>query len=264
VQKAQLPAIIAVRQSKGECDALVHLAAKGGTRGTSFSIPYDARQSPAVERTFGKRVSAAQAKTEHGLTRFRHAEPQAGPMTDPSAFAPSDILAFWFSDAVKGKWFGSGESFDAELRHRFGGLLQSAKLGALAHWAENPDGVLALVILLDQFSRNIHRGAPEAFAADPLALETAKQAIAQGYDLRLTPEGRGFLYLPFEHSEALADQDRGVALFEALGLEEALDYMRRHREIIARFGRFPHRNAILGRVSTPEEIEFLKRPGSSF
>jgi uncharacterized protein (DUF924 family) len=98
-----------------------------------------------------------------------------------------------------------------------GGLLQRAKLGALAHWAENPDSALALVILLDQLSRNIHRGTPEAFATDPLALETAKQAIAQGYDLRLTPEGRSFLYLPFEHSEALADQERGVALFEALG-----------------------------------------------
>lgn len=185
-------------------------------------------------------------------------------MTDPSTFASSDILAFWFSDDVKAKWFGGGESFDAELRERFDGLLQKAKLGELAHWSENPEGALALVILLDQLSRNIHRGTPEAFAADPTALAIAKHAIAHGYDLRLTPEGRGFLYMPFEHSEVLADQERGVALFEALGLEEALDYMRRHREIIARFGRFPHRNAILGRSSTAEEIEFLKQPGSSF
>ena len=185
-------------------------------------------------------------------------------MTDPSAFAPSDILAFWFSDDCKGKWFGGGESFDAELRERFGGLLHKAKLGELAHWTENPEGALALVILLDQLSRNIHRGTPEAFAADPTALAIAKHAIAHGDHLRLTLEGRGFLYMPFEHSEDLADQERGVALFEALGSEESLDYMRRHRDIIARFGRFPHRNAILGRISTPEEIEFLKQPGSSF
>ncbi len=147
---------------------------------------------------------------------------------------------------------------------RFGALLLKAKQGELVHWAETPDGALALVILFDQLSRNIHRGTPEAFAADVLALATAKHAIFQGHDLRLSPEGRGFLYLPFEHSEVLADQDKGVALFEALGSEELLDYMRRHRDIIARFGRFPHRNAILGRSSTAEEIEFLKQPGSSF
>jgi uncharacterized protein (DUF924 family) len=185
-------------------------------------------------------------------------------MTDPHTFAPSDILSFWFSEQVRAKWFVRDDGFDAELLGRFGALLPKAKRGELAHWAENPDGALALVILLDQLSRNVHRGTPEAFAADPLALSTAKHAIAQGYDLRLTPEERGFLYMPFEHSEVLADQDSGVALFEALGSEEPLDYMRRHRDIIARFGRFPHRNAILGRSSTAEEIEFLKQPGSSF
>ena len=185
-------------------------------------------------------------------------------MTDPHMFAPSDILSFWFSEEAKPKWFARDDGFDAELRRRFGALLVKARQGEFAHWAENPDGALALVILLDQLPRNVHRGTPQAFAADDLALATAKQAIAQGYDLRLTPEGRGFLYLPFEHSEDLADQDKGVALFEALGSEELLDYMRRHRDIIARFGRFPHRNAILGRNSTAEEIEFLKQPGSSF
>jgi uncharacterized protein (DUF924 family) len=185
-------------------------------------------------------------------------------MTEPVTFAPADILAFWFSQDVKAKWFVREDGFDAELRQRFGALLAKAKQGELAHWVESPDGALALVILLDQFSRNIYRGTPNAFTADEMALAAAKQAIAQGYDLRLTAEQRGFLYMPFEHSEALADQDRGVALFEALGSEESLDYMRRHRDIIARFGRFPHRNAILGRSSTPEEIEFLKQPGSSF
>ena len=185
-------------------------------------------------------------------------------MTDPNTSALTDILAFWFSEEVKPKWFVRDDGFDAELRQRFEPSLRQAKRGEPAHWAENPDGALALVILLDQLSRNIYRGTPEAFAADALALATAKNAIAQGYDLSLTPEGRGFLYLPFEHAESLDDQDRGVALFKALGVEDLLDYMRRHRDIIARFGRFPHRNAILGRSSTAEEIEFLKQPGSSF
>lgn len=185
-------------------------------------------------------------------------------MTDPTASAPSDILAFWFSPEVRAKWFVRDDAFDAELRQRFGPLLLDARQGELVHWSESPDGALALVILLDQLSRNIHRGTPEAFASDGMALAIAERAVDQGDDLRLTPEQRGVLYMPFEHSESLADQDRGVALFEALGEGEALDYMRRHREIIARFGRFPHRNTILGRNSTPEEIEFLKQPGSSF
>lgn len=185
-------------------------------------------------------------------------------MTDPSTASPSDILSYWFSDDVKAKWFARDDAFDAELRRRFGALLGEAGKGAFAHWAESPDGTLALVILLDQLSRNIHRGTPEAFATDAAALAAAKEAVAKGYDLRLAPDMRGFLYMPYEHAEALADQDAGVALFEALGNAESLDYMRRHRDIIARFGRFPHRNAILGRNSTPEEIEFLKQPGSSF
>ena len=185
-------------------------------------------------------------------------------MTNTIPFPPSDILAFWFSQKVRAKWFARDDGFDAELRQRFGALLGQARLGELAHWAESPEGALALVILLDQFSRNIHRGTPEAFAADAQALGVAKHAIARGHDLRLTPDGRGFLYMPFEHSEDIADQDRGVALFEALGAAEPLDYMRRHRDIIACFGRFPHRNAILGRNSTADEVAFLKQPGSSF
>lgn len=185
-------------------------------------------------------------------------------MTDPSTPTPADLLSFWFSEEVKPKWFEKDNGFDAELRERFGPLLMKGMRGELAQWEESPDGALALVILLDQLPRNIHRGTPEAFAADPLALETAKAAIARGYDLRVAPERRTFFYVPFEHSESLADQDRGVPLFEALGVQEYLGYMRRHRDIVARFGRFPYRNAILGRSSMPEEIEFLKQPGSSF
>ena len=122
-------------------------------------------------------------------------------MTDAHASALSDILSFWFSEKVKPKWFARDDGFDAELSRRFGALLLKAKQGELSHWADNPDGALALVILLDQLSRNIYRGTPEAFAADALALATAKQAIAKGYDLRLTSDGRGFLYMPFQHSE---------------------------------------------------------------
>ena len=193
-----------------------------------------------------------------------HSAPQAVAMTDPSPLTASDILTFWFSPDVKPKWFTGGESFDAELRQRFGAVLEQARRGAFAHWADSPDGALALVIVLDQFPRNIHRGTPEAFAADPVALAAAKQAIAQGYGGGLAPDGQAFLYMPFQHSEVLADQDQGVALFEALGVDEYTDFMRRHRDIIARFGRFPHRNAILGRSSTSEETEFLQQPGSSF
>jgi uncharacterized protein (DUF924 family) len=182
-------------------------------------------------------------------------------MTDPS---PAELLSFWFSEAVKIKWFKPDDGFDDELRDRFGPWFSKAQRGELAHWAEQPDSALALIILADQLPRNIHRGKPEAFATDPLALATAKNAIAQGYDRRVLAERRLFFYLPYEHSEDLADQDTGVALLEALGVEEWLDYMVRHRAIIARFGRFPHRNAILGRISTPDEVEFLRQPGSSF
>lgn len=185
-------------------------------------------------------------------------------MTDPNTPTPADLLSFWFSEEVKPKWFEKDSSFDAELRERFGSLLAKSRHGELAQWADSPEGALALVIVFDQLPRNIHRGTPEAFAADPLALKMAKAAIARGDDLRVAPEMRTFFYVPFEHSENLADQDEGVVLFEALGREDYLGYMRRHRDIIARFGRFPHRNAILGRNSTAEEIEFLKQPGSSF
>ena len=192
------------------------------------------------------------------------AKAKVASMTDPSTDADGDVVAFWFSEAAKPRWFARDDAFDAELRQRFGPLLAQARRGELAHWAEHPDGALALVILLDQVSRNIHRGTPEAFAGDGLALDCAKDAIARGFDLAVAPDRRVFFYVPFEHAEKLADQERGVALFEALGDENYLGYMRRHRDIVARFGRFPHRNAILGRISTPEEIEFLKQPGSSF
>ncbi len=182
-------------------------------------------------------------------------------MTTPN---PDEVLTFWFASETKPKWFAPDAEFDAQLRSRFGDWLAAAKNGELDRWAETAKGALALIVLLDQFSRNIHRGTPDAFAADAKALALAKTVLKNGLDGQFTDEERQFLYLPFMHSETLSDQEEGVALYERLGQANALDYMRQHRDIIARFGHFPHRNAILGRSSTAEEIEFLKQPGSSF
>jgi uncharacterized protein (DUF924 family) len=185
-------------------------------------------------------------------------------MNDHSSIGPSELLSFWFSEEVKPKWFEASDAFDAELRERFGLAARRAGEGALDGWAAAPEGLIALIILLDQIPRNIHRGTPAAFATDARALRLARAAVANGIDRQLTDAQRGFLYLPFMHSEDLAAQEEGMALYGALGNEPALDYMRRHRDIIARFGRFPHRNDILGRTSTPEEIAFLEQPGSRF
>ncbi len=181
------------------------------------------------------------------------------------------VLDFWFADrdaqgqpAYRDQWFKRDDAFDAQIAHRFGAPVEQALAGELDRWADNADGVLALVILLDQFPRNLFRGTARAFAGDARALRLARQAVAQGLDRQLPRYQRMFLYLPFEHSEKLADQERSVALFAALGDENVTRYAVAHRDIVARFGRFPHRNAALGRPSTAEEIEFLKQPGSSF
>jgi uncharacterized protein (DUF924 family) len=185
-------------------------------------------------------------------------------MSKELGVTPADVVDYWFSEEIKPKWFDGGAAFDAELRGRFLDAWQAAGTGALDHWTATPQGLLALVILLDQIPRNCHRGTPDAFATDASALRWAKWAVAQGVDRGLSDEQRQFLYLPFMHSEVLADQEEGMALYAALGLASPLDYMRQHRDIIARFGRFPHRNEFLGRSSTPEEVEFLKQPGSRF
>ena len=181
------------------------------------------------------------------------------------------VLSFWFDDVAgedfetrKEIWFGKNAGFDADIQKRFGPLRADAAAGKLTDWERSARGALALVIVLDQFPRNIFRGTPRAFATDAMALATAKRAIESGFDRRLRPVERLFLYLPFEHAESLADQERSVALSKTLDDAGSLDYAERHRAIIARFGRFPHRNAILGRASTPEEIAFLAEPGSSF
>ncbi len=185
-------------------------------------------------------------------------------MTEPAA-----VLAFWFSDGPdtrRAAWFQKDDAFDAACR-QFESAHEAAKRGELDHWAATPEGVLALLILLDQLSRNLHRGSPEAFAADPQARAIAAAAIARGDDRALTAQQRMFVYLPFEHSEDLADQDRSVALFESIrdGLgDNTVDYAERHRDAIRRFGRFPHRNAVLGRANTPEEDAYLAEPGAGF
>jgi len=195
------------------------------------------------------------------------------------------VLEYWFGDLKEGeappddvvaRWWGKDQKTDDYIRENFGRDLEEAAKGGLAGWEETPRGTLALIIVLDQFSRNVYRDDPRAFAEDGRALEAALTGIAKGFDRRLHPVMRVFFYMPFMHSEDLSMQERSLELFRGLENEfssvpdvsEMLsgnrDYAERHYEIVKRFGRYPHRNRILGRVSTPDEIEFLKQPGSSF
>jgi uncharacterized protein (DUF924 family) len=176
-----------------------------------------------------------------------------------------EVLDFWFAggpDTHRKEWFEKTAEFDATCK-RFADGLRDARAGAFDHWVETPRGTLALIILLDQFSRNLHRNSPEAFAADAKAREIARTALARGIDRMLGDVERMFIYLPFEHSEDLADQDQSVRLFTALG-EEMTRYAEDHRDVIRRFGRFPHRNAAFGRPSTPDELAYLAQPGAGF
>jgi uncharacterized protein (DUF924 family) len=168
----------------------------------------------------------------------------------------AQVHHFWFEELRPEQWFLADAALDATIRSRFSELY--ASLTAAPAAVSTPKATVARVIVLDQFPRNMFRGTPAAFAADPLALRTAQAAVAAGLDRDLRAPERQFLYMPFQHSEDLTVQHRSLALFTALNLPEPLDFARQHAAIIARFGRFPHRNAILGRPSTPEEIEFLK------
>ena len=194
--------------------------------------------------------------------------PQA---SGPPPIGPAEVLDFWFGTPrgrARREWFVKDAAFDEEIRRRFGALHEAASRRALEAWRESRDGMLALVILLDQFSRNLYRGQARAYAQDAHALECVRQALARGDDRQLAPAERQFLYLPLEHSEDLDVQDEALERMRSLDyfdeMRGALEWARRHREIIARFGRFPHRNAALGRASTPDEVEFLKEPGSGF
>jgi uncharacterized protein (DUF924 family) len=185
------------------------------------------------------------------------------------------VLDFWFGEAgsqddgrARAAWFRKDAAFDDTIRERFGGLIDEASAGALDGWAAVPEGALALLIVCDQFSRNLFRGEARSFALDPRALAVSRRIVAAGQDRLLVPVRRAFVYLPFEHSESLDDQRESVRLFATLtGDPEAGQYHEwavKHLRVIERFGRFPHRNEILGRPSTAEETDFLAQPGSRF
>ncbi|MCM5569867.1 DUF924 domain-containing protein [Burkholderiaceae bacterium FT117] len=175
-----------------------------------------------------------------------------------------DVLRFWFEELTPKQWWSKDEALDALIAARYSGLLASASRCELYEWRATPRGRLAEVIVLDQFPRQIHRDTPLAFACDPLALALAQEAVARGDDGALTPVERVFLYLPYMHSESAAIQKVSVELYRNNGLADNLDFALRHQAIVDRFGRYPHRNEILGRESTLEEIAFLKEPGSRF
>lgn len=183
------------------------------------------------------------------------------------------VLDFWFgrppTTTPRPEWFRKDPAFDATIRERFGPALAQALSGGLADWDGTREGALARVVVLDQFTRNAFRDTPRAFAGDASALAAAQALVARGDDRRLSALQRWFAYLPFEHAEDLAMQHESLRLFGALAdespaLADALVWARKHHDVIVRFGRYPHRNAVLGRVSTPEELDFLREPGSSF
>jgi uncharacterized protein (DUF924 family) len=175
---------------------------------------------------------------------------------------PNDVTGFW-RQAGPEKWFKKVAAFDDAIRLKFEPTHHAAARGEYDAWAETPEGSLALLILLDQFPRNLYRGSAHQFATDPKARAIARAATERGFDREVDPILRNFFYLPFEHSEDLADQDYGISLVAEAGVADDLKWARLHRDIIARFGRFPHRNAALARTTTPEEQEFLDEGGFS-
>jgi uncharacterized protein (DUF924 family) len=187
-----------------------------------------------------------------------------------------EVLDFWFGAAddpqhrlPRQQWFVKDDAFDALIRERFGALIERAIAGELAHWAATPSGAVAQIVVLDQFTRNAMRGSARAFAGDARALAAAQALVASGHDRALAGVQRQFVYLPFEHAEDLAMQRESMRLFAQLerdqpAVGELLIWAQRHHDIVERFGRFPHRNAALGRTSTPEELAFLQQPGSGF
>jgi uncharacterized protein (DUF924 family) len=175
-----------------------------------------------------------------------------------------DVLEFWFREIDPKQWWSVDPAFDAAIRERFLSLHKQAVAGELFAWRGSVHGRLAEIIVLDQFSRNLFRGSAHAFAQDPLALALAQEAVAAGTHMQLTPVERGFLFLPFMHSESRAIHVEAERLYREHGLPANHEYELKHKVIIDRFGRYPHRNQVLGRASSAEEIEFLRQPGSSF
>jgi uncharacterized protein (DUF924 family) len=178
--------------------------------------------------------------------------------------SPDEVLRFWFEEITPRQWWKKSPEFDTLIATRFGALHRAAACCELFEWRASAEGRLAEVVVLDQFSRNIHRDRPLAFACDPLALALAQEAVAAGADMQVADAWRPFFYMPYMHSESPAIHAEAVRLFERPGCADNLDYEHRHKAIIDRFGRYPHRNAALGRESTSEEIEFLALPGSGF
>lgn len=175
-----------------------------------------------------------------------------------------EVIDFWFNPETQPHWFAKSDAFDQILRDRFKHVLKQARQCELWSWRENAEGRLAEIIVLDQFSRNLFRDSPQSFAQDPLSLALAQECLSLGLDNNLSFEQRPFLYMPFMHSESKLMHEHALNLFEDLGNPINLEFEKKHKVIIDRFGRYPHRNAILGRESTAEEIEFLKQPNSSF
>jgi uncharacterized protein (DUF924 family) len=177
---------------------------------------------------------------------------------------PGAVIDFWFEELTPKQWFAKDEALDALIATRFESAWGAACRAELWAWRATPQGRLAEILVLDQFSRNMHRDHPMAFAQDALALVLAQEAVAQGADQALTTRQRPFLYMPYMHSESLLVHEEALRLFDQPGLEENLRFEHRHRDILLRFGRYPHRNAILGRDSSAEELTFLEQPGSGF
>ena len=174
------------------------------------------------------------------------------------------VLGYWFGELDRAGWFRKSAATDAAIRHRFANLLETLRSADIDTLLTDQRTALAAIVVLDQFPRNIHRDTPQAFASDGKARELAEAVVARGFDQGLTVEQRLFMALPFEHSEHIEDQDRAVELISALGDAEYTRYAEAHRDVIRRFGRFPHRNAILGRASTEAEQAYLAQPGSGF
>lgn len=192
----------------------------------------------------------------------------------PDTVTPSAILDFWFARGdgaalqPRKEWWEKNPDFDRAIERRFGAAVEHALAGGFEDWTNTAEGALALIILLDQFTRNIYRGQPRTYAGDERARSITHAAIGRGFDIAVPPVMRQFFYMPLQHSETVEDQNLSVLLFTALEKElpgrDLLHWAERHRDVVIEFGRFPHRNAILGRESTPPELEFLKQPGSSF
>lgn len=176
----------------------------------------------------------------------------------------NEVLSFWFVELEKPQWFKKDEALDTEIRQRFEGVHSAVAGTEVGQLTTSPRTALAAIIVLDQFSRNMFRGSARAFASDPKALELSKLVLEKGLEQDYSIDEKAFCYLPFEHSEAIEDQHRSVAFFKRLGDESYLGYAKGHLDVIEKFGRFPHRNEVLARRSTPEELEYLAQPGSGF